>query len=97
MIDPRSPTGTRGLIRFGVQSSVHLILEANLDLLLGGRNDVILRRALEVREFGNSLLDDVKGLLDFLLSDDQWGSKTDDVLVSGFSLQGVSNLQVRSK
>jgi hypothetical protein len=42
--------------------------------------------ALEGRELSDCLFNNVKGLLNLLLGDDQRRGKTDDVLVSGFGL-----------
>jgi hypothetical protein len=67
-----------------------LVLKANLDILLRGRNDMVLGRALEVRKFCHSLLDDLKGLLNLLLRDNQGRGKTNDVLVGGFGLENAS-------
>lgn len=66
---------------------MHLVLQANLDLLFWGRNDVILSCPLKSRKFLHSRFDDVKGLLNFLLGDDQRRRKADDVLVCGLGLE----------
>ena len=53
---------------------------------------MILGRTLEVGKFRHSRLDNVEGLLDFLLGDDQRRCKADNVLVGGLGLKDeVSN------
>jgi hypothetical protein len=47
-----------------------LVLKINLNLLLRGRDDLILGFALEVGEVCHGLPDDIKGLLDLLLCND---------------------------
>ena len=64
----------------------HLVLKINLDLLLGRRDDMVFGRTLESGEFSNGFVDDVQGLLDLLLGDDQWRGKANDVLVGGLGL-----------
>lgn len=68
--------------RFGT----HLVLKINLDLLLGRGDDMLFGGTLESRKLGHCLVDDVQGLLDLLLGDDQWWGKANDVLVSGLGL-----------
>lgn len=68
----------------------HLVLKVNLDLLLRGRDNLVLGFALEVGEVGHGLLDDVEGLLDLLLGDDKGRSKANDVLVGRFGLENIS-------
>lgn len=72
-------------------NGVYLVLKANLDLLLKGRNNVVLCGSLEVGKLLHSRLDDFKGLLDLFLGDHERGSKTDDVLVGGLGLEMKSD------
>lgn len=68
---------------------MHLVLQVNLDLLLRGRDNLVLGCTLEVREVCHSILDDVKRLLDLLLCNDQRRRKTNDVLVGRFGLENT--------
>lgn len=64
----------------------HLVLKIDLDLLLGRGDDMLFGRTLESGKLGHRLVDNVQGLLDLLLGDDQWWGKANDVLVGGLGL-----------
>lgn len=69
---------------------MYLAIKLNLDLLLRRWDNFVLGGALEVGKFCHGFLDDSKGLLDLLLSDDKRRSKADDVLVGRFGLENKS-------
>ena len=68
-------------------SHTSLVLNADLNLLLGWGNHFVFDGTLQVGQFIDRLLDDLQRLLDFFVGDDQWWCQTDDVLVSGLGLE----------
>lgn len=57
--------------RLAIHRYTFLVVEANLNLLFRWGNDAVLGRALQIGEFGHSLLDDIQRFLDFILGNDK--------------------------
>lgn len=64
-----------------------LVLEADFDLLLRGRNDIVFSRAFESWKIGDGALDNTQRLLEFVFGDDERRCEADDILVCWFGLQ----------
>lgn len=97
MVDPQLGGCCCDLRRKIRSHAAHLVLDPNLDLLLGRGDDVVLSSTLEVRKLVHSRLDDLKRLLDLGLSDHQRGCKTNDVLVGGLGLEKRIRCWVRPR
>lgn len=64
----------------------HLIVDSDLDLLFGRRNDFVFLLARKGWELLKRLLDDIKSTLDLSFRDDQGRCETNDVFVGWLGL-----------
>lgn len=74
------------VIQFIRLVSFRLVVDANVDILLPRRKDMVFLLTRQVGQLFQRLTDDLETLRDLLFCDDQWWCETDDVLMCGFGL-----------